>query len=86
MPSSISLARERICRVIVESGLVPEATAQSLPSADLWSLGMNSLGSVRLIMLLEDEFGVRLPDELLSRESISTVDGIAATLGAAGAC
>ena len=83
MRSSISVARERICQVIIESGLVPGATAQSVLTADLWSLGMNSLGSVRLIMLLEDEFDVRLSDDLLSRESISTVDGITAALGAA---
>ncbi|MFX4290856.1 acyl carrier protein [Streptomyces bohaiensis] len=53
------------------------------PDTDLWSMGLDSLRSVRLMVALEDEFAIEFPDELLTRETFSSVrrmsDAVAGT-------
>lgn len=51
------------------------------PDTDLWDAGMDSLLSVSLLVALEDEFDVEFPDELLTRETFSSVDRITAAVG-----
>ncbi|NJQ05644.1 acyl carrier protein [Streptomyces lonarensis] len=50
---------------------------------DLWSMGLDSLRCVRLMVALEDEFAIEFPDELLTRETFSSVrrmsDAVAGT-------
>ncbi|MFD7785587.1 acyl carrier protein [Streptomyces nojiriensis] len=43
------------------------------PDTDLWEAGLDSLLSVSLMVALEDEFDVEFPDELLTRETFSSV-------------
>ncbi|MFE1781511.1 acyl carrier protein [Streptomyces sp. NPDC059506] len=50
------------------------------PGADLWEAGMDSLLSVSLLVALEDEFDVEFPDELLTRETFSSVERITAAV------
>ncbi|GEP44967.1 phosphopantetheine-binding protein [Brevifollis gellanilyticus] len=50
--------------------LPPDA---ALPmDADLGRLGLDSLQSIDLLMALEQEFGVTIPDEKITVESFST--------------
>ena len=37
------------------------------PDTDLHAAGLSSLGAVRLLLTVEDEFGIELPDDLLDR-------------------
>ncbi|GAA1083065.1 MULTISPECIES: phosphopantetheine-binding protein [Kitasatospora] len=43
------------------------------PDTDLWSAGLDSMGSVSLMVGLEDEFGIEFPDAMLDRETFSSV-------------
>ncbi|MCF3165810.1 hypothetical protein IPZ64_02545 [Streptomyces violaceoruber] len=51
------------------------------PHTDLWESGLDSLLSVSPMVALEDEFDVEFPDEMLTRQTFSSVrrisDGIA---------
>lgn len=50
--------------------------------ADLYRLGMRSFASVRLMLALEEAFGVEFPEELLTRATFCSVASIEKTLAA----
>lgn len=41
---------------------------------------VDSIGVVELLAFLEEEFGVRVPDDVLLDDSFETIEGIAATV------
>ncbi|MFD3908352.1 acyl carrier protein [Streptomyces sp. CB04723] len=43
------------------------------PDTDLWESGLDSLLSVSPMAALEDEFDVEFPDEMLTRQTFSSV-------------
>ncbi|WP_405059125.1 phosphopantetheine-binding protein [Kribbella sp. NBC_01505] len=42
----------------------------------LFDLGVDSFGTVELLIALEDRFGVRLPDQALTAETFATVGSL----------
>lgn len=48
--------------------------------ADLWRAGMTSKNAVRVMLDVEDEFGIEFPPEGLSHASFASVDAIATTV------
>jgi acyl carrier protein len=42
----------------------------------LFDLGLDSFGSVQLMLALEERFNVEFPDDLLNRKSFSTIRSI----------
>ena len=50
------------------------------PAADLYELGLTSHASVNVMLALEEEFDVEFPDELLKKETFSTVRSIVTAL------
>ena len=52
--------------------------------ADLYAAGLNSHATVNLMLALEDEFDIELPDRLLRRKTFSSVSAIAEALGEVG--
>jgi len=53
-------------------GHVPLANGAIPPETALADLGLDSLGTVSLIMELEDRLGISIPDELLVPETFQT--------------
>ncbi|HWS39618.1 MAG TPA: phosphopantetheine-binding protein [Actinoplanes sp.] len=47
------------------------------PDTDLWSAGITSMQIVRVMMAVEDEFEIELPEEALTREAFTTIRSIA---------
>lgn len=71
---------ERI-RKVLPSALGGSVDASLVgPGTDLWEAGMDSMLSVGLLVALEDEFDVEFPDDLLTRETFSSVDRITAAV------
>ncbi|KVZ49434.1 acyl carrier protein [Burkholderia ubonensis] len=48
--------------------------------SDLYAVGLTSLASVQLIMEIEREFRVRIPDSMLKYELFSSIDSLAAAI------
>ncbi|GAA3444558.1 phosphopantetheine-binding protein [Planomonospora venezuelensis] len=60
---------------------LPYADAERLTSQDeLGALGLDSMGVVRLLVDVENTYGVELPDELLNESTFSTVGSLWDTL------
>lgn len=62
-------------------GHLPYADSGDLNADDeLGALGLDSMGVVRLLVDLEDAYGVELPDELLNETTFATVGSLWHTL------
>jgi acyl carrier protein len=72
---------DRIIQIIMKSDVLPSDASLADAESNLWDSGMDSLASVRLLVLLEDAFTVEFPDELLTRDTFSTVRRLASIIG-----
>ncbi|MEL4505646.1 acyl carrier protein [Luteococcus sp. H138] len=50
------------------------------PDDDLYASGMTSHASVNVMLALEDELDIEFPDELLNRETFSTIGRMVAAV------
>ena len=64
---------EQIRQVLTESGRLAIPTGSLDSEADLFTVGLDSLAIVNVLMSLEERFDIELPDELLSRRSFSNI-------------
>ncbi|PXX25845.1 acyl carrier protein [Burkholderia pyrrocinia] len=48
--------------------------------SDLYAVGLTSLASVQLMMEIEREFRIRIPDSMLKYELFSSIDSLAAAI------
>jgi acyl carrier protein len=64
---------EQIRQVLTESGRLAAPTDSLDSEADLFTVGLDSLAIVNVLMSLEERFDIELPDELLSRRSFSNI-------------
>ena len=74
---------EQIRQVLTESGRLAVPIGSLDSEADLFTVGLDSLAIVNVLMSLEERFDIELPDELLSRRSfssIATIEAIVAKL------
>ena len=76
MASRAELARRIAARITVQLRLPAEVEPGEV--GDLAELGLTSMHAVVLVVGLEEEFGVRFPDEGLVIENFRTVESIAA--------
>jgi acyl carrier protein len=54
-----------------------QADSRLADDADLFAAGLDSLAIVNVLMSIEENFDIELPDELLSRRSFSSISTIA---------
>jgi acyl carrier protein len=58
-------------------------TAEPLtPQSDLFAAGLDSMGIMQLLLVIEDRFGVAIDPAELSRENFATTEKIAALVAA----
>ncbi len=62
--------------VLVRDRLL-ESTAPIDVSTDLYHVGMDSMAIMQLLILIEEEYGVALPECALTRQNFSTVKQLA---------
>ena len=58
---------ERIAALIKEKFL--EVPGELEPAADLFALGLDSMGIMQLLILIEQSFGVRIPDRAVTQDN-----------------
>lgn len=54
-------------------------------STDLFAAGLDSMGIMQLMILIEERFGVRIPESAVTRENFTTVASLAAMVRRCGA-
>ncbi|CDY79890.1 Acyl carrier protein [Caballeronia glathei] len=48
--------------------------------ADLYAAGLSSLATVHVMLAIEDEFGIEIPDRMLTRRLFSSINSLAAAV------
>lgn len=48
--------------------------------ADLYAAGLESISTVHLLLAIEENFGVEIPDRLLTRQLFSSINSMAAAV------
>ena len=67
---------KRVRKVLAVHGQLVEPLAKMKNSDDLYEAGMTSHASVNLMLALENEFGVEIPESKLRRSTFQTIDDI----------
>ncbi len=70
---------DQIRDLIVDNSSL-SASDVSDASADLFAAGLSSLDCVRILLAVEDELELELPEELINRELFTTVANLAAAV------
>lgn len=80
MPSNV----DRIRNVLKLHAKLPIDISTLADNADLYAAGLSSFATVQLMLALEEEFDLELPDRLLNRRSFESVAAIAAVINSVG--
>ena len=67
-------------RILSESARLDVAPDTLADDADLYAAGLSSLATVHLMLAIEDEFGIEIPDRMLMRRLFSSIDSLAAAV------
>jgi acyl carrier protein len=67
-------------RMLRESARLNVPLDSLADDADLYAAGLSSLATVHLMLEMEDEFDVDIPDYMLTRGLFSSIDSMAAAM------
>jgi len=68
--------QQQIREILAENGRLAVPINTLDDESDLFSAGLDSLAIVNVLMRLEEEFDIELPDEMLQRKSFSSIASI----------
>ncbi|MFI6522281.1 acyl carrier protein [Spirillospora sp. NPDC050679] len=71
---------QQVRTLVRRTGALPGGLDGMPADADLWSAGLDSQGMIRIMVAIEDEFAVELPDVLLTRRTFRSLDSISAAV------
>lgn len=80
LPSDSAIAERLLARI---GGELLELPPDFGIDADLFEAGLDSMTIMQVILIIEQEFAAQLPDQLIKRETFSTVRQIAAAVAGA---
>ncbi len=72
---------ERVRRIVGDHGKLSVDTSRISDDADLYELGLTSFATVQLMLALEEEFDVEIPDRLLNRRTFQSVGAMTDAIG-----
>jgi acyl carrier protein len=67
-------------RVLSESACLDVPVETLIDTDDLYAAGLSSLGTVRVMLAVEDALGIEVPGELITFELFRCIDSIACAL------
>ena len=67
-------------RILSESARLDVPPDTLADDADLYAAGLSSLATVHLMLAIEDEFDIEIPDRMLTRRLFSSIDSLAAAV------
>lgn len=77
--------RKSIRVILSETGGLAGHVEQLEPEADLYRAGLKSLAVARVMVALEQEYGVEFKSDMLDRATFSSISAIARALNSLGA-
>ena len=77
MACKMTNTADQVRQILAQSGRLAVPVDGLADDADLFAAGLNSLAIVNVLMSIEENFDIELPDELLSRRSFSSISTIA---------
>jgi len=72
--------KDIVRRILSESARLDVPADSLADDADLYAAGLSSLATVHVMLAIEDEFGVEIPDHMLTRRLFSSIDSLAAAV------
>ena len=67
---------EKVREILSKHGRLSKPVDQLQDASDLYNVGLTSLATVGLMLALEDEFDIEIPDNMLSRKTFGSIDSI----------
>jgi acyl carrier protein len=67
---------QRVRSVLSQHAKLSVDAASIAEDADLYAFGLSSFATVQLMLALEDEFDIELPEKMLNRRSFESVAAI----------
>lgn len=71
------MANETIRDILAKNGRLSTPVAQLADDSDLYNAGLTSLATVGVMLALEEEFNIEIPDNLLGRKTFQSIQSIA---------
>lgn len=73
--------QKQIRDILAQNGRLAVPVEKLDANADLFAAGLDSLAIVNVLMCLEEQFDIELPDTMLQRKSFSSIATIDAVVG-----
>jgi acyl carrier protein len=67
-------------RILAEVGRLDQPAETLEGETDLYAAGLSSLATVHVMLAIEDEFGIEIPDRMLTRRLFQNIDSLAAMI------
>ncbi len=71
------MAIEKIREILAKNGRLSTSVDQISDDGDLYNAGLTSLATVGVMLALEEEFNIEIPDNLLGRKTFQSIQSIA---------
>lgn len=71
------MAIEKIREILTKNGRLATPVDQLSDDSDLYNAGLTSLATVGVMLALEEEFDIEIPDSMLGRKTFSSIQSIA---------
>jgi acyl carrier protein len=67
---------EKVRNILEKNGRLSVPVKDLSEESDLYDAGLTSLATVSLMLALEDEFDIEIPDNMLSRKTFESIASI----------
>jgi acyl carrier protein len=72
--------KTQLRRILSESARLDVPVESLGDNDDLYAAGLSSLATVHVMLAIEDEFAIEIPDRMLTRRLFSSIDSLAASI------
>lgn len=67
---------QKVREILEKNGRLSTPVSELSDDSDLYNAGLTSLATVGLMLALEDEFNIEIPDSMLGRKTFSSIQAI----------
>jgi acyl carrier protein len=67
---------QKVREILEKNGRLSTSVTDLANDSDLYNAGLTSLATVGLMLALEDEFNIEIPDSMLGRKTFSSIQSI----------